>query len=71
MSLVLNLKWISDKVACCEPINDLKKNHKHYILYLFKSGHPPVDSAGICLFHEGWTERFLIHRLGIGPSKVV
>jgi hypothetical protein len=37
----------------------------------FKYGHPPTVSAGICLFHEGWTERFLIHRLGICPSKVV
>jgi hypothetical protein len=22
----LNLKWISDEIACCEPINDFKKN---------------------------------------------
>jgi hypothetical protein len=66
------MKLLSPGLACCEPINDFKKNSQElYPILEFKSGHPPANLAGICLFHEGWTERFLIHQLGISPSKVV
>ena len=47
------------------------KNHEHYIMYLqFRTNQLPTDSAGIYLFHEGWTKRFKTPRLGRCPFKV-
>ena len=48
------------------------KNHEHRIMYLqFISDPLPTDSAGICLFHQRWTERFQIPLLVHCPYKVV
>ena len=48
------------------------KNHGRQIMYLqFKPDPLPTDSADICLFHPGRTERFEIPQLGYSSRKVV
>ena len=48
------------------------KKHEHRIMYMqFISDPLPTDLAGICLFHQRWTERFQISLLVHCPYKVV